>query len=39
MLQAVLAKLDVEERREKKLYNDEPPTRLRRDRAQMRSKK
>ncbi|XP_073941433.1 uncharacterized protein isoform X2 [Choristoneura fumiferana] len=27
---AVLARLDVEERRERKLYSDEPPTRLRR---------
>uniref|UniRef100_A0A2A4IWY7 Uncharacterized protein n=1 Tax=Heliothis virescens TaxID=7102 RepID=A0A2A4IWY7_HELVI len=38
---AVHARLDVEERRERKIYNDEPPTRLRRshDRPTLRSNK
>ncbi|XP_047042247.1 myosin-2 heavy chain-like [Helicoverpa zea] len=38
---AVLARLDVEERKEKRIYNDEPPTRLRRshDRPTLRSTK
>ncbi|XP_075991984.1 uncharacterized protein LOC142987239 isoform X2 [Anticarsia gemmatalis] len=37
---AVAARLDMDERRERKLYNDEPPTRLRRSHdRQMRNKK